>query len=79
MTLTNTDVSGAHLSKPLVFFWHQHQESARNKLMIVTYTGSHHPKHAKPSCSPIWIARKLAEEGTWILTQVVATCYRYTV
>ena len=36
VTLTATDIQGADLSKPLVFFWHRHREGAWNKLATET-------------------------------------------
>jgi len=36
VTLTATDIQGADLSEPLVFFWHHHWEGAWNKLATAT-------------------------------------------
>jgi len=74
--LTAMDIHGQDLSEPLFLFWHRHREGAWNKLAKVTLSClSFHPKHTKPSRSPIVIAWKSLEGGARILARVVATTH----
>jgi len=70
VTLTAADVQGADLSEPLVLFWHRHWEGTWNKIVTASLISL---KHSKPSPSPISIARKSVEGGTWILARAVVT------
>ena len=76
--LTATDIQGADLSEPLVLFWHSHRRCLEQTPDSDPQLALIHPRHAKPSHSPISIAWKSVEGGARILGRVVVTtCYIY--